>query len=332
LLPTEYSNELLRCLAEESFIFPRAKVLPTTHEELEAPRIKIETAPTVSGVSPLLGGIQFQWGFEDAPTETEPNFAMDNFNAWDLLGYCVVSNSWLHDASATYGQGTSGSGGTWATPSTDTKSTRPAKRAFTGAEGYLIDLFGKAAAWYAEYAFLQGSGSALQMPLGILNSPAAIKFTRKTQNLIDITDITAMTSRFLPYSWRNGIWACSPTALAQIQGFAQYYINVELGAEAMSTPRPVGLLSTMPLFVTDKLPPLGVKGDLILIDPSLYVISMRQEVLVDVSHDDALRTNSSTFRIWLRCDGKPELSGSVTLQDTTTKASPYVILNSNPAA
>jgi HK97 family phage major capsid protein len=164
------------------------------------------------------------------------------------------------------------------------------------------------------------------MPLGIVNSPAAINVARNTANQIKINDIVGMTSSLLPYSWKNGIWATSPTALAQIQQLAQYFINIELDGMYSVKPKPCGALSTMPLFITDKLPPLGTKGDLVLFDPSLYIIGMRQEVVVDVSHDDAFKTNQTTYRIWMRLDAKPELSGSVTLQDASTKTSPYVIL------
>jgi hypothetical protein len=369
LLPPSYTNQLLRCIAEESFIFPRAKVIPMPGETCLAPRIKVEAAPTAAGQNPMLGGITFAWGKEITPTETaDPTFAMDNFTAWDLIGYCVVSNQWLHDSSQKWGapdsarsvQANAGNGygmynvspgdtghpdpnsnaprgatgnATW-NPGGQPEPRTPQGRQVTGdpletAEKYLFDLFATGATWYAEWAFLNGSGSAQQMPLGILNSPARIDVTRQTTGVhITSQDIPGMTSSLLTSSWKNAIWACSPTALNQIQQITQYFFNIELthdGAYKLA-PKPCGMLSTLPLFVTDKLPTCGNRGDLILFDPSRYVITQRQEVLVEVSSDDALRTNQSTIRIWYRLDGKPELAGSVTTQDTTTKVSPYVVL------
>lgn len=310
LLPQDYSDALLNSVAEESFIFPRATVIPMFSKELQAPRIDSETAQS-TGVNSLLGGVSFQWGSENVPTETEPTFRLDNFTAWDLLGYTVMSNQWLMDA-----------GSIQPTPDAE----RPQANALMQAEHYLIKLLGRAAAWYAEAAFLTGKGAGQQMPLGIINSPATIQITRQTGSQIQIKDIVGMTSALLPYCWGKAIWACSPVALAQIQQLAQYFINIELGGMYKVHPKPCGVLSTLPLFITDKLPALGTPGDLVLFDPSLYIIAQRQEVVVDVSPDDAFKNNQTTFRTWLRLDGKPQLSGQVTLQDGTTKASAFVML------
>ncbi len=314
LLPVEYSNAMLKALVERSFIFPRATKLQMTSEEMLVPRVDVEKLQSL-GVNALFGGLQFNWGREVAAVETEPVFKMDVMNAWDLIGYAVVSNQWLED---------SGSPG---------RIHEGAKRgaeepsiAADSSDAFLIKIFGKAAAWYAEYAFLNGDG--IQKPLGILNSPAAIGATRAGAGTIAVADVVGMTSSLLPYSWENAIWACSPTALAKVQLLAQYFINIELGSMHDGKPRPVGVLSTLPLFVTDKLPPLGVRGDIVLFDPSLYIIGMRQEVIVDVSAHDAFKNQQTTYRIWLRCDAKTLLSGTIRLQDASTKVSPYVVLNS----
>ena len=58
-------------------------------------------------------------------TETEPQFKMLELKAYELSGYSVSSNVLLQDA------------------------------AF-GLEKFLFSLFGRAIAWYEEYAFLQG--------------------------------------------------------------------------------------------------------------------------------------------------------------------------------
>ena len=304
IVPIDYSDKLLETVAEESFIYPRATVIPMFSMELSAPRIDVETVPASAGISPFFGGVNFRWGAEDVPVETEPTFRMTSFRAWDLLGYATVSNQWLQDAGAIQ-----------------------ESDSLLKAEHYLIKLFGKAAAWYAEWAFLNGSGAALQMPLGLLRSPATFAVTRAGASAISVVDVTNMASRLFPRSWSSAVWAVSPTALAQVQQLAQYQVNVDPISLNKLTPRPCGYLSSLPLFVTEKLPSLGQRGDLILFDPSLYVIAQRMEVVVDVSPDELFRNNQTIYRIWLRLDGKPEFSNTVTLQDTTTVVSPYVVLN-----
>ena len=314
LLPQDYSDALLETVAEESFIYPRANVIPMYAADMQAPRVNIETAPTSAGISPFFGGVNFRWGAEDVPVETEPTFRMTNFHAWDLLGYAVVSNQWLQDAGAIQ---------------LTEAAERPEADPLLKAEHYLIRLFGKAAAWQAEHAFFQGLGSGLQMPLGILNSPATRLIARAGAGAIAVADVANMAGGFLPYSWGHGksIWAVSPTALAKVQILAQYQVNVSPVETNRMTPRPLGFLTSLPMFVTEKLPPLGNKGDLVLFDPSLYVIAQRMEVVVDVSPDDLFQTNQTVYRIWMRLDGKPEFSNSITLQDTSTVVSPYVVLN-----
>jgi predicted phage gp36 major capsid-like protein len=66
---------------------------------------------------------------------------MMEFKAQELSGYSVSSNIILQDA------------------------------AF-GLVKFLMTLFGKAVAWYEEYAFLQGNG--VGKPLGIVNAPATV--------------------------------------------------------------------------------------------------------------------------------------------------------------
>lgn len=302
LLPQDYSDALLATVAEEIFIYPRATVIPMFSMELSAPRVNVETAPTARGVSPFFGGVQFRWGMEDAPVQTEPTFRMTSFQAWDLLGDAVVSNQWLQDAGAIQ-----------ATPA----SPRPEADPLLKAEHYLIDLFGKAAAWSAEYAFFQGEGAGLRMPLGILRSPATHAVTRAGAGLISVADLANMAGSLLPRSWNTAIWAVSPSALVPVQQLAQYQI----------TAGPGRYLNSLPLFVTDKLPALGQRGDIVLFDPKLYVIAQRMEVVVDVSPDILFSTNQTVYRIWMRLDGKPEFSNRITLPDTTTVVSPYVVLD-----
>jgi HK97 family phage major capsid protein len=83
----------------------------------------------------------------------------------------------------------------------------------------------------------------------------------------------------------------------------------------------------LPLFVTEKLPALGTTGDLLLTDPSLYIIGDRMAVMIDVSDPGpGFRTNQSWFNVWLRQDAMPLTSGIITLQDTQTQVSQVVVL------
>lgn len=292
LVPLDYSTKLMEVIAENSFVWPRANVIPMLGAEMNLPNIDVETVQAAQ-VSPFFGSVNFTWGSSQVPTNiAEPRFRSLQLKAWDLLGLCLMSNQFLMDT------GPSG-------------------------EDALIKMFGKAAAWYAEAAFFQGTGAGNLMPLGIINAPGTISVTRGVPATIQDTDISGMASHLIPYSWENAIWACSPGALTQIVKIPHYFVN----ACGYHDHANVGTLLGRPLFVTDKLGPLGSDaGDLVLFDPWLYVIGLRMQVLVDVSPHPHFRSFQTDFRIWLRLDSKPQVSGPITLADGVTQVSPYVKL------
>jgi len=297
LVPIDYSTALLNVVSEESFLLPRCKRVPMASRETSCPTYQTRVASGTTGVPSYFGNMVFKWGSSQAPLETEPTFEQVSLTAWDLIGYATLSNDFLSDMSR-------------------------------DAEEAIIRMFGQAAAWFLEYAFLMGGGTALQMPVGINGCPAQTQVARATTKTVTAADIAGMTAALLPYSWQRAIWACHPLVLTPIQQLSQYFINIELGGMHKLQPKPAGAIATRPLYVTDKLPPpgTGVNGDIILFDPSLYVWGMRQDVVVDVSPHPGFKSNQTDFRIWLRADGKPYLSQPIVLQDQTTTVSPFVVL------
>lgn len=320
LVPREYSTKLLETLSEDSFIFPRANVIPMNSAEMQCPMIDVTTAPTVSGTSPFFGGVKFVWGNEQVATETEPNFRNMTLKAWDLLGYAVVSNSFLDDIREikdVEGVGVANPG---------EEEAEEGEEPDSSGEEALIRLFGRAASWYAEYAFLQGLGSGSLMPMGVMNSPAVINIDRVNNGQIDNEDIANMIGSMLPFSWKHSIWACSPSCMDQLIKISNFFMNQASDQGKIEKAGGSGAIATRPLYVTEKLPSVGNRGDMILFDPSLYVIGHRREVVIDASTHVSFRTNQTNFRIWLRIDGRPQVNGTVTLQDTSTVVSPYIVL------
>lgn len=294
LVPPDFSLVLMDSLLEEAHFLPRCTTVPMRSEETFCPRLDVETVTSTAGYSSLASGIQFKWGSSQAPTETEPTFRQLDLVAWDLLGYTVLSNQWLWDAGPE-------------------------------ASAYLYKQFAAAAAWQLEYALFQGTGANTQMPLGILNAAATIQVARGGGGTIAAQDVANMAADLLPYSWTRAVWACSPTALQKIVSLgAPYPFNQPAVGQDDGS---IGWMMGRPVFVTEKLPAVGTYGDLVLFDPSLYVVGLRQDALVDASTlGPAFPTNRTDFRVWMRADGKPRLSNTVTLQDTSTKVSPYVAL------
>ncbi len=295
LVPQGYTLKLYQAMAENSFLWPRANVVPMTTLEVQCPRVNAESAQS-AGTSPFFGGMLFQWGPAQgvALTETEPVNGQISLKANDLTGYALLSNQFWNDI---------------------------------GPEGedYLTDLIGKAAAWYAEYAFFNGLGTGRSQPMGILNATCSALVTRKVGGHIAQDDLRGMASKLIPYSYANAIWATSPSALLDLVGVNAYIPNQNPGALDIGSC--CGSLFGKPVFVTDKLPLLGTKGDLVFFDPTLYIIGDRQQAIVDVSDQTAFQTFQTVLRVWLRCDGRPALDGTITLADGASTASAFVVLN-----
>lgn len=294
LAPTEFNYSLLSSIAENSFIEPRACVVPMGSLETLCPKPNYETAQT-AGTTPFFGGFKFTWNQAaqgsniNDPTPTAP-FKQLSLVAKDLIGEIELSNQFMMDL------GEEG-------------------------EAALLEWIARAAAWHKEYAFLRGLGAGNLQPQGIVTSPATTFVARAGSSAIAIADIAKMSGALIPYSWNHSIWACSPSCLPQIAKVTGYVPNMDPLSTEMGC---AGSLMTRPLFVTEKLPPLGTAGDILLFDPSLYVIGNRQEIFITSSPSPSFPTNMTWLKVWLRCDGKPLNSGTITLADATTVASPFV--------
>ncbi|MCI0409057.1 MAG: phage major capsid protein, partial [Acidobacteria bacterium] len=89
---------------------------------------------------------------------------------------------------------------------------------------------------------------------------------------------------------------------------------------------PQAFLNGLPLYFTEKLPQLGTRGDVMLVDWSRYVIGMRLDLQIDVSPHFLFRNNQLAWRVIARLDGKPWLNSFITDQAGWT-VSPFVVLN-----
>jgi HK97 family phage major capsid protein len=294
-VPPDFYQQLLAIIAENTFIRPRAWVQPMASATLQFPFLDVTTAQS-AGVSPFFGGVQMYWTEEaQTRTETEPQFKMMELKAHELSGYSVSSNVLLADA------------------------------AF-GLEKFLFTLFGQAIGWFEEYAFLQGNG--VGKPVGMLSAGATLTKTRDNAGQISFNDVATLWSKLLPASWQKAIWAFSPTCVPQLlqlkDGASRaIFISIDQGV----TRSPVWSLLGRPAFVTEKLPALGTKGDLMLLDPSLYVIGDRMQIEVAASEHVNFLKNQMTWRVVERIDGQPWLDKAITLQDASTQVSPFVALN-----
>jgi HK97 family phage major capsid protein len=295
IVPPEFYEKLLTLIAEEAIMRPRAFVQPMASASLMFPYLDVTTAQS-AGTSPFFGGVIMNWTEEaQNRTETEPAFKQMELKAHELSGYAVSSNVLLQDA------------------------------AF-GLEKFLMTLFSKAIAWYEDYAFFQGNG--VGKPTGILNAKATLSVTRNTGNSFKYVDAATMLSRLLPSSHKSAIWVVHPYVLAQLVQLADAANRIvwvpNNGGAQDKVP---GTLFGLPVLTTEKVPALGTKGDVMLLDPNLYVIGDRMQIEIAGSEHVNFLKNQMTWRVVERVDGQPWLDNVITLQDGASTVSPFVVLN-----
>jgi HK97 family phage major capsid protein len=293
-IPTQFSDQIQLVMAENTFIRPRAFIQPMTSAVLQIPYLDITTAQA-AGVSAFFGGMQAAWTAEaQTRTEYEPQFKQLELRPWELSAYSVSSNVLLQDSAI-------------------------------GLEKFLFQLFAQVIGWTEEYAFLQGNG--VGKPQGMLTCNACVAITRANPGHISYADVATLISRLLPSSLNRAIWVVHPYGildLVQLRDAAGRVVWVNAFGGAQD--KVPGYLFGRPVFVSEKVPTYGTKGDLSLLDPSLYVIGDRMALEVAASEHVNFLKNQMTWRIVERVDGQPWMEKPVTLADGSSTVSPFVTI------
>ena len=218
-----------------------------------------------AGVSPFFGGVQMYWTAEaQTRTETEPQFKQMELKAWELSGYCVSTNVLLQDS-------------------------------IIGLEKFLMTLFAKSIAWFEEYAFLQGNGAG--KPQGMLTAGATLDEDaqhRQSGQLRRWPPCGRSCCRrrgARPSGCSRRAW-CRSCCSSRTANRA-IFISIDQGA----TKSPNWTLLGRPAFPTEKVPALGTKGDLMLLDPSLYVVGDRMQIEIAASEHVNFLKNQMTWRV-----------------------------------
>jgi HK97 family phage major capsid protein len=292
-VPTQFAEQIQQLMAEDTFIRPRAFIQPMTSGVMQIPYLDVTTAPSAAGISAFFGGMQAKWTAEaQSRTEYEPQFKQLELRPWELSAYSVSSNVLLQDSAI-------------------------------GLEKFLYQLFAKVIGWTEEYAFLQGNG--VGKPQGMITSNSYIAVTRANPGKLSYADVANCLSRLLPSSLQRAIWVVHPYGLidlVQLRDAAGRVVWVDaMGGATKGVP---GYLFGRPVFVSEKVPTYGTKGDLSLLDPGLYVIGDRMSLEVAASEHVNFLQNQMTWRVVERVDGQPWIEKSITLADASSTVSPFV--------
>ena len=292
LIPKPVADTLRELAIELSVVRPRATILPMTSKTLTVPRVDATTH-----VGSLFGGVIAYWVGEGATnTESSAEFGTMELEAKKLAAYTTVPNETMADVTAM-------------------------NALFNGP-------FPKAMAYQEDESFLTGNG--VIQPLGVLNAPATVTVAAEggqAANTILWENLANMWARLLPESQRNAIWVVNQETFPQL---ATMSLSVGTGGSAIwlnnAVDGPPMSILGRPVITTEKVPALGTKGDINLIDFGHYLIGDRQSIMVDSSPHVEFPQDKTAFRAVSRVDGRPWLTSALTPRNGSNTLSPFVSL------
>lgn len=190
----------------------------------------------------------------------------------------------------------------------------------------LAPLMRNSLAFSLDEAILTGSG--VGEPQGIIGSPATIAQTRASATDITFADLVAMKGRMLPSSLSKAIFIVSPSAFAVLCGLVitagtgELVMGYQHGASDMR----MSILGH-PVRVTEKLPELGERGDIMLVDLNFYALALREAARFEKTNAANFLSDSIDFRFIIRGDGHPLIEKPFTPAGGGNDLSPFVLLD-----
>lgn len=290
-VPEQFREELLRIDGLTAIVRPRAQVIPPG----TPPDAKITIPAFHQGADGILGGVQVQWISEGAAKpQTNPKLEEVSLQPQEAAAHVVVTDKLL--------------------------------RNWQAADGFIRTLLRQAIAQAEDIAFLTGDGAG--KPTGVLNAATtgALAVNRAVANQIGYVDLVNMVAKLLPQSFSTAVWVASQSALPQIMQLKDENNN-NIFVRGDVTRGIADTLLGRPILWTGKVPALGSKGDLSLIDFSYYLVKDGSGPFVAASEHVHFVNNKTVIKAFWNVDGKAWVTAPLKLEDGVTQVSPYVVLD-----
>ena len=284
LVPHQLTASILGPLFSESGILSRVNLLPMTSNVLVA--AGFNTTDTSSGA---VGGLELKWEAEGETLDSQTGVLGSIFlraKKGAILVEC--SNELLEDSVA--------------------------------ASVQLEQVMRNATQLGLERAILTGNG--VGQPRGVLNDVGLVTIAKESGQAADslvFENIVNMVARQHPSTLANSVWIASPSVLPQLLSLAfpiRDGANVVGGSQVPITVEgePVGMyrLMGLPLLLSETLPALGDKGDLMLVNFGEQLLGMRTDLQIEMSPHLKFNQDKTVFRLRVRCDSTGRWSGPAT--------------------
>ncbi len=194
-------------------------------------------------------------------------------------------------------------------------------------ESVLSQAFAEELSFMAVDSIIRGTGSG--QPLGILKSGALIsqaKEAGQAKGTIVHENISRMWNRLLAPSRANAVWLINQECEPQLDA-----MSMAIGTGGTVSPMAMeymtkGTLKGRPVIPMEQCAALGDAGDIMLIDPTMYLLATKGVPQMASSMHVRFLYDEMTFRITYRLDGQPVMNSPITPYKGANTLSSFVSL------
>jgi len=298
LVPEDFEATLRQMMDMTLDMRGMCRVIPTRIPSGKWPGLDQQTAPTAGvGDTAFAGGVQAFKTDENATIgSTQPLLNLIEWQVHKIAGITAVPTELMQDTAIAI-------------------------------EMLLSDLFARTIRAKEEFYVLYGTGAG--EPLGIINSDAKIEVESDASDVFKWVDALEMRKHWKQTTGGRGVWLIHPSVIPQI---GQFEVGTG-GAAAFVTDlqgdSPTGWkILGWPVMESEHLPQLGNDYPVMLADFNAYAIWQKEGLSIASSEHANFVDGQITWRFEERIDGKPLLSGPITLADPqgSFEKSPFVVL------
>lgn len=294
---SDFAGQILESAAEEDELLSMVDSYEVSPNSNAARWIEIEESDVSTNV---FGGVQVYWASEaETVAASKPKLQEQKIDLEKLMGFAYITEETLQD-------------------------TDFASQLYSRAFGLAIS---------REMSGGIVAGDGLAKFTGILKSPALVSVAKESGQAADTVvyaNFVHMWGRLLPRLRKNAVWLMHPD-VEEILPLMTFPIGtggvpVYLPAGGLSE-KPYSSLYGRPILPMDNCSALGDKGDVILTDPKQYLVIKKGGLQSVSSMHVAFLSAQNCFRTILRTNGRPKMSKSITIKNSTNKRSAYVTLD-----
>lgn len=247
----------------------------------------------------VFGGVQMYWASEGAAVAaSKPKFREMKMDLEKMMGFLYCTDEMLEDVA-------------FMTSIASSSFTLAGDRLLT--EGVIC-------------------GDGVGKPLGLTHSKALITVAKEQSQAAGTflgANAIKMQARAMPRNRDRLVWLMHPDVEEQLPTLAiqsgeaaKFLWNPEGGLGNFDTQR----VLNKPVLFEDSCSALGTAGDILLVDPFMYILLTKGTVKQDWSIHVEFLTDQNCFRVVYRCNGAPKVSKPLTIKNSTKTRSPFVAL------